>query len=104
MVTVNEIAKICGVSRTTVLRALNDQGRVSKQTREQIVAVANDMGYRPNLLARSLNKGRTMSIGVVANSVNNYVFAESLDAINRDAMAAFLYRFVDNLGVPQVVG
>ena len=84
MVTVNEIAKICGVSRTTVLRALNDQGRVSKQTREQIVAVANDMGYRPNLLARSLNKGRTMSIGVVANSVNNYVFAESLDAINRE--------------------
>jgi len=84
MVTVNEIAKICGVSRTTVLRALNDQGRVSKQTREQILTVANDAGYRPNLLARSLNKGRTMSIGVIANSVNNHVFAESLDAINRE--------------------
>ena len=84
MITVNQIAKICGVSRTTVIRALNDQGRVSERTREQVLTVANENGYRPNLLARSLNKGRTMSIGVIADSVNNYVFAESLDAINRE--------------------
>ncbi len=84
MITVNQIAKKCGVSRTTVIRALNDQDRVSEKTKERILAVANAEGYRPNLLARSLNKGRTMAIGVIADSVNNYVFAESLDAINRE--------------------
>lgn len=84
MITVNQIAKKCGVSRTTVIRALNDQDRVSEKTRERILQVANAEGYRPNLLARSLNKGRTMAIGVIADSVNNYVFAESLDAINRE--------------------
>ena len=84
MITVNQIAKKCGVSRTTVIRALNDQDRVSEETKERILAVANAEGYRPNLLARSLNKGRTMAIGVIADSVNNYVFAESLDAINRE--------------------
>ncbi len=84
MITVNQIAKKCGVSRTTVIRALNDQTRVSEKTKERILAVANAEGYRPNLLARSLNKGRTMAIGVIADSVNNYVFAESLDAINRE--------------------
>ncbi len=84
MITVNQIAKKCGVSRTTVIRALNNQDRVSEKTKERILAVANAEGYRPNLLARSLNKGRTMSIGVITDSVNNYVFAESLDAINKE--------------------
>ena len=57
-ITVNQIAEKCGVSRTTVLRALNG-GSVSKETKERILQVAKDNNYRPNLLARSLNHGRT---------------------------------------------
>lgn len=45
-VTVNEIAKICGVSRTTVLRALNNQSRVSDRTRRRVLEVAKELGYR----------------------------------------------------------
>ena len=63
-ITVNQIAEQCGVSRTTVLRALNG-GSVSKETKEKILQVAKENNYRPNLLARSLNHGRTMSLGVV---------------------------------------
>ena len=59
-ITVNQIAEQCGVSRTTVLRALNG-GSVSKDTKERILQVAKDNNYRPNLLARSLNHGRTGS-------------------------------------------
>ena len=59
-VTVNEIAEKCHVSRTTVVRALNNQSRVSEATRKLILDTAKEMGYRPNLLARSLNKGRSM--------------------------------------------
>ena len=49
-ITVNQIAEQCGVSRTTVLRALNG-GSVSKDTKERILQVAKDNNYRPNLLA-----------------------------------------------------
>lgn len=49
-ITVNQIAEQCGVSRTTVLRALNG-GSVSKETKEKILQVAKENNYRPNLLA-----------------------------------------------------
>lgn len=83
-VTVNEIAEKCGVSRTTVLRALNNQSRVSDATRKRILEVAKELGYRPNLLARSFNTGRTMMVGIVAINMDNMVFVESLSAINRE--------------------
>ena len=84
-ITVNEIAEKCGVSRTTVLRALNEQGSVRKATKEKILAVAKEYNYRPNLLARSLNHGRTMSLGVVTINVENMYFVQSLNIINKEA-------------------
>lgn len=84
-VTVNEIAKICGVSRTTVLRALNNQSRVSDRTRRRVLEVAKELGYRPNLLARSLNTGRTMTLGIVAINMDNLIFVQTLSAINTEA-------------------
>ena len=83
-ITVNQIAEQCGVSRTTVLRALNG-GSVSKDTKERILQVAKDNNYRPNLLARSLNHGRTMSLGVVTINIENMYFVQSLNTINKEA-------------------
>ena len=48
-ITVNQIAEKCGVSRTTVLRALNG-GSVSKETKERILQVAKDNNYQIYLL------------------------------------------------------
>lgn len=84
-ITVNQIAEECGVSRTTVLRALNGRGSVAKETKEKILEVARDNNYRPNLLARSLNHGRTMSIGVVTINIENMYFVQSLNTINKEA-------------------
>lgn len=84
-ITVNEIAEKCGVSRTTVLRALNGRGSVHKETKEKILSVAKEYNYRPNLLARSLNHGRTMSLGVVTINVENMYFVQSLNIINKEA-------------------
>ena len=84
-VTVNEIARICGVSRTTVLRALNNQSRVSDRTRRRVLEVAKELGYRPNLLARSLNTGRTMTLGIVAINMDSLIFVQTLSAINTEA-------------------
>ncbi|XCP83476.1 LacI family DNA-binding transcriptional regulator [Roseburia hominis] len=84
-ITVNQIAEKCGVSRTTVLRALNGKGSVSKETKEKILAVAKENNYHPNLLARSLNHGRTMSLGVVTINIENMYFVQSLNIINKEA-------------------
>lgn len=84
-ITVNQIAEKCGVSRTTVLRALNGKGSVGKETKEKILSIAKQYNYRPNLLARSLNHGRTMSLGVVTINVKNMYFVQSLNVINKEA-------------------
>jgi LacI family transcriptional regulator len=84
-ITVNQIAEKCGVSRTTVLRALNERGSVNKDTKERILAIAKEHNYRPNLVARSLNHGRTMSLGVVTINVENMYFVQSLNVINKEA-------------------
>ena len=49
-ITTKEIAKICGVSRTTVHRALNNTGRISEKTKRMILETAEKNGYRPDLL------------------------------------------------------
>lgn len=84
-ITVNQIAEKCGVSRTTVLRALNNRGSVGKGTKEKILSIAKEYNYRPNLLARSLNHGRTMALGVVTINVENLYFVQSLNIINKEA-------------------
>lgn len=84
-VTVEDIAKACGVSRGTVDRALNNKPRISNETKEKILRVAKEMGYRPDLLARSLVKGRTMSIGVVVFDIKNRFFAQLLNSIEAEA-------------------
>ncbi len=84
-VTVDDIARACGVSRGTVDRALNNKPRISKETKEKILEVSEKMGYRPDLLARSLVKGRSMSIGVVVFDIQNRFFAQLLNSIVNEA-------------------
>jgi len=53
-VTSIEVARIAGVSQSTVSRAFNREGVVSQETLDRIRSVASELGYRPNELARSL--------------------------------------------------
>lgn len=85
-ITTKDLAQICGVSRTTVHRALHDgTGRINPDTREMILQVARENGYRPDLLARGLVKGQTFNIGVVVLDVKNRYFAQMLSAIGAEA-------------------
>lgn len=63
--TTKDIARICGVSRGSVDRALNNRPGINPETKEKIIRVAEELGYRPHLLARSLVTGKTMSIGLI---------------------------------------
>jgi len=66
-VTIKELSKACGLSVSTVSKALNDYPDVSEETREQVRAVAARMGYRPSAIARGLKIGRTFNLGVLYN-------------------------------------
>ncbi|EET62055.1 sugar-binding domain protein [Marvinbryantia formatexigens DSM 14469] len=84
-ITTKDLAQMCGVSRTTVNRALSGTGRISPDTKERILRVAREHDYRPDLLARGLVKGRTYYIGVVVLDVKNRYFAQMLSTIGTAA-------------------
>lgn len=64
MVTLQDIAKMAGVSKSTVSRYLNN-GSVGKNTREKIDAIIKETGYQPNPFAQSLKAGKSNMIGVI---------------------------------------
>lgn len=65
MVSMKDIAKRCGVSVATVSKALNGQPDIGAETRERICAVASEMGYLTNSVARALKTNRTYNLGVL---------------------------------------
>lgn len=87
-ITSKEIAEICGVSRGTVDRALNNRPGVSEATKQKILETASQLGYRPHFLAQSLVKGKTMSIGTVIFDINNQLFPQLINAVESRAREA----------------
>ncbi len=86
--TIVDIAKILGVSPSTVSRALNNSSEINENTRKEIVRVANELDYRPNLLAQSLHRGDTHTIGVVIPDIQRPFFAGVLAGIQKVASEA----------------
>lgn len=72
------LAKICGVSQGTVDRALNNRDGISAKTKEKILSVAKEYGYRPNIHARCIAGGKSHLIGVVVFDVYNQYFSDIL--------------------------
>lgn len=64
-VTLQQIAERAGVSQATVSIALGSTGRVGGKTREKIQTIADELGYRPNMLVHGIQTGRTMTIGIL---------------------------------------
>lgn len=68
-VSIKDIAEAAGVSHSTVSRAIHGTGRMSEATRTRILMLAEEMGYTPDALARSLVRGQTSTIGVVVTTI-----------------------------------
>ncbi len=75
-ITIRDVAERAGVSVTTVSRTLNNRGYISKETRERIYAVIQELNYSPNLLARSLTGIATQTIGLVIPSIAHPFFSQ----------------------------
>lgn len=79
MITQKELAKIFGVTRTTVARALNGGEGISDKTREDILKLANEMGYEKNYLGSSLAKKKKRTIIAILQKnidIDNYLKLE----------------------------
>lgn len=71
MVSIKDIASVCGVSIATVSKALNNHKDVSDSTKVLIRDTAKKMGYLPNTQARALKTNRTYNLGVLFNERAN---------------------------------
>lgn len=74
-ITMQELAYMAGVSRSTVDRVLNGRGRVNAETEQRIRHLAESMGYTPNIAAKALaSKHKTIKIGCIINAIGNLFF------------------------------
>ncbi|MGB0439182.1 MAG: LacI family DNA-binding transcriptional regulator [Paracoccaceae bacterium] len=81
--TLKDVAALAGVSRSAVSRCFTEGASVAQDTRERIRAAADQLGYRPNVLASSLTTGRTKLIGLVSNNFHNPIFLQVFDLFTR---------------------
>ncbi len=82
-ISTTKIAEICGVSQGTVDRALNNRKGISAKTKEKILKVAEEYGYRPNIHARCIANGKSQLIGVVVFDLKNQFFTDILTNIEK---------------------
>ncbi|EES73902.1 LacI family DNA-binding transcriptional regulator [Paenibacillus sp. MB22_1] len=82
MITIKDIARVAGVSHTTVSRALNGSPLIKPETRAKIEKIAAEMNYVPNVSAKSLVMKKTYTIGLFFSSIDQGTSASFLvDAI-----------------------
>jgi DNA-binding LacI/PurR family transcriptional regulator len=84
-VTIKDIARMLGISKSTVSRALSGRSDIHPETKKKIVALANELHYAPNALAINLKQQRTNTIGVIIPETTNRFFARAVGGIQKRA-------------------
>jgi LacI family transcriptional regulator len=82
-VTALDVAEQAGVSRSAVSRVFTPGASVSKRTADKVRQAADALGYRPNVLARSLITGRSRIIGLVVAYLENQFYPEAIERLSR---------------------
>lgn len=85
---IGEVARIAGVSRSTVSYVLSGKRQVTDATRKRVLAVVAEVGYRPSAVARSLRHGETRTLGLVVPPLRHRLSAEQLYFVGAVADAA----------------
>jgi len=91
--TIKDIARIAGVSYSTVSKALNDNPLVAPRTKAKVVEVARQMGYQPNMVAKSLVSKKSNIIGVVWPRAERFTWSSLVTQIN-NTLAARSYNML----------
>ncbi|PYZ92074.1 LacI family transcriptional regulator [Salipaludibacillus keqinensis] len=83
MVTINDIANLSGVSRTTVSRVLNNSGYVSESAKRKVQEIIESTGYVPSEQAKSLRTKQTKVIGVILPKISTETASRVVDGIDK---------------------
>lgn len=87
-VTIKDIAKRLNISVATVSRALRDLPDIHPDTKKMVVDLAAELDYQPNVIATSLVKSKTKTLGVIVPDLGYYFFSTILKSIEQAAIAA----------------
>lgn len=80
-----QIARLLGVSKTTVHYAIRNTGRLSDKTRKRVLKAVQSYGYRPSGLARSFRRSRADTVGVILVTLTNSIHAHLLEGVEEIA-------------------
>lgn len=90
-VTIRDVALHAGVSHQTVSRVINHSKHVSPKTREKVEASINELGYKPNAIARSMALGRTCLLACIAPNLTDFTFASLVEGAETEARTQGYY-------------
>jgi Transcriptional regulators len=92
-----DIAKIANVSVATVSKVLNGLGGISQETTEQILSIAKDLNYRPNLYARNLKTRQSRTIGIITEDMTVFNAPPIIDGIGACCEKRGYHNLLENL-------
>lgn len=81
MVTLKDIAETCGVSATTVSNVINGKAKTSEETRQRILEVIEETGYKPNIMAKGLRIKRSHTIALIAEDIAQFTSPAIIESI-----------------------
>ncbi|NEU31368.1 LacI family transcriptional regulator [bacterium LRH843] len=87
MITIKDVAKRSGFSVATVSAVINKKPIVSEKAREKIEEAIQELGYKPNIIARSLKSSKTSSIGIIVKDIKNPFYPEIVYGLEKVAWA-----------------
>ena len=96
--TMHDVSRLAGVSIKTVSNVINDYPYVRDETRRRVLEAIEQLGYTPNLSARSLRSGRTNVISLMIPDLRNAYFAELADSVMRAAAERGLSVLIEQFG------
>lgn len=86
MSSIDDVAKLAGVSTATVSAVVNGQDIVKPRTRKRVLDAIRELNYEPNFYARTLARGRSSILGVIISDIVNPFFAEIAQIVQEDAL------------------
>jgi LacI family transcriptional regulator len=100
-ITIKDVAEAAGVSTQTVSRVMNNRPDVAPETLYRVQQVIKQTGYAPNILARSLIRGRTHTLGVVAYGLDYFGPSRVLTGIEQEAARLGYSIFLNLIHAPE---
>jgi LacI family transcriptional regulator len=94
--TMKDVAELAEVSVSTVSHVLNGTRKVSEETRGGVLAAVEELGYRPNLLAKGLKTRRTFTIGLLISDIQNAFFTSLVRGVEDEALSRGYHLFLCN--------